>query len=201
MAKIVKIGQAIAPALEVLRQGGIIVYPTETSYGIGADALNHNAVEKVHLAKGQPNDKPISVIVASEEQAEQVAELDEKARGLIHNFMPGPLTLICKKREIVPKNLSSDTVAFRISSNSFARELCEKFGKPITATSANLHNQPAIYSAKKAIEVFDSRVDLIVDAGDLQQNAASTIYDVATSTIMRRGTTPEDIIKKVLEEG
>jgi L-threonylcarbamoyladenylate synthase len=198
MAEIVKIEQAMAPALKVLKEGGIIVYPTETSYGIGADALNSNAVEKVHLAKKQPNNKPISVIVASEEQAEQVAELNENARRLIHNFMPGPLTIISKKRETVPENLSSDTIAFRISSSPFAHELCEKFGKPITATSANLHNQPAIYSVKQAIEVFENRVDLIVDAGDLKQNAASTIYDSVNEKILREGQIKQEEILKAL---
>lgn len=199
MAEIVKVGQATGPALKVLREGGIIVYPTETSYGIGADALNSEAVERVHRAKQQPSDKPISVIVASEEQAEQVAEIDEKAMRLIHNFMPGPLTLICKQRETVPKNLTSNGIAFRISSNRFARELAEKFGGPITATSANLHGQPAIYSAKEAIEVFGQRVDLIVDAGDLPKKEASTIYCNITGKFFREGEIKREEILEALK--
>ncbi len=199
MAEIVKIEQAIEPALRILEQGGIVVYPTETSYGIGANALNAEAVEKVRLAKEQPSDKPISVIVAGEKQAEQVAELDQKARKLIHNFMPGPLTLICKQREIVPKNLASNGIAFRISSNPFALELAEKFGKPITATSANLHGHPAIYSAKEAIGVFSQRVDLIVDAGDLPRKEASTIYDIVNEKILRKGQIKREEILEALK--
>ncbi|MDP6670789.1 MAG: L-threonylcarbamoyladenylate synthase [archaeon] len=199
MAKIVKIEQAIEPALQVLKEGGVIVYPTETSYGIGVDALSSNAVEKVHLAKKQPGSKPISVIVANEKQAEQVAELNENARRLIHNFMPGPLTLICKKREIAPKNLSSTGIAFRISSSPFAHELVEKFGRAITATSANLHNQPAIYSAKEAIEVFGDSVDLIVDADNLPKNEASTIYDSVNDKILREGQIKQGEILEALK--
>lgn len=202
MAKIVKLSEgkekAIEKALEVLASGGIIVYPTETSYGVGADALNAEAVGKVHETKRQPKDKPISVIVANEKQAEEVAEIGKKERELIHNFMPGPLTLICRQKEIVPKNLTTTGIAFRIPGNEFAKELAEKFGKAITATSANLHGMPAIYSGKEAIEVFGNIVDLIVDAGELPKREASTIYCLINNVMFREGKISKQELEKVL---
>ena len=198
MARVLKQEKALEEAVKVLKQGGVIIYPTETSYGVGADALNPEAIAKVHEAKQQPHDKPISVIVADEKQAEEIAEIGEKERKLIHNFMPGPLTLIAKKHNIVPKQLTSNGIAFRISSNEFARALASKFGHAITATSANLHGQPAVYSAKKTIEVFGKKVDLVVDAGELPRREPSTIYNLINKKIIREGpVSKEEILKAI----
>jgi len=205
MARIVRLAEgnenlALEEAVKALQEGKMIAYPTETSYGIGADALNEKAVEKVHEAKQQPKDKPISVIVADEKQAEKVAELDENARKLIHNFMPGPLTIVCRKGENVPDTLSRGSIAFRISGNKFARRLAEKFGGAITATSANLHGEPAIYSAKELKEKLGNKLDLIVDAGRLPHREASTIYNIINKRVIRRGAVSEEKILKVMRE-
>lgn len=204
MATVIKLtkensGKVLEKAAGILANGGLVVYPTETSYGIGADALNSEAVARVHEAKGQDKSKPISVIVGNAEQAEEVAEINDKALKLIHKFMPGPLTLVCRKKENVPEILSKDTVALRISANDFARALAEKFGA-ITATSANLHGEEAIYSGKKTVEVFGEKVDLIVDAGELPKNKASTIYDVLNGKVLREGPVSGGEIGKVLEK-
>jgi len=191
--------KAIEEAVKVLQKGGIIVYPTETCYGLGADALNEKAVEKVHLAKRQPREKPISVIAGNEKQAGEIAELDENARKLIHNFMPGPLTLVCEKKEVIPEVLTKDAIAFRIPGNEFARELAEKFGHAITATSANIHGEPAIYSAKEAEQKLGRSVDLIVDAGELPKREASTIYDLINKRIIREGPISEGQIVGALK--
>jgi len=200
VAKIVKVEDenAISDAVRVLKNGGIIIYPTETSYGVGADALNEEAVEKVHKAKEQPHDKPISVIVAGEKQAEQVAYLNERSRELVHKFMPGPLTLISRHKEIVPANITTNGIAFRISSNEFASKLARSFGHAITATSANIHGKPAIYSAEEAIRVFGEKVNLIVDAGNMDKKPASTIYCTFSNILLRGGEIPKQELEKVL---
>lgn len=191
--------KAIEKAIIVLEKKGTIIFPTETSYGIGADALDKKAVAKVHEAKQQSQSKPISVIVSDLEQAEKIAELNAEARILAKKFFPEPLTLIAKQKSTVPKNLSRKKIALRIPSNKFARELCKKFGKPITATSANIHEEPAIYSGKKAIEKFFGKVDLIIDAGRLPKRKASAIYDTIGHKIIREGKISEKQIKKELE--
>jgi len=201
---IIKLGkknpaQALREAVQVLEKGGIIIFPTETSYGVGADALNQNAVEKVHEAKKQPHGKPISVVVADLKQAEQIADINEEAKALAKRFFPGPLTIIAPEKN-VPKNLTQNGIAFRVSSNKFAGELCRVFGKPITATSANIHGQEPIFSGKTAIEKFSGTADLIIDAGKLPQKKASTIYCTINHKILREGKITKKQIEKALEK-
>ncbi len=188
---------AIEKAVETLGKGGVIIFPTETSYGIGADALNKKAVEKVHKAKKQPNSKPISVIVADLKQAEKIAELSGEAKILAKKFFPGPLTIIAPEKN-VPKNLAKNGIAFRVPGNKFARELCSAFGKPITATSANLHGEPAIFDSKELIEKFLGKVDLIIGAGTLPKKTASTIYCTINHKILREGKITKKQIEKAL---
>lgn len=192
-----KISKAIQTAAEVLEKGGIIIFPTETSYGIGADATNEEAIEKVHEAKKQPHDKAVSVIVSDLKQAGQIAELDEEARALAKKFFPEPLTIITREKN-VPKNLTQNGIAFRVSSNKFARELCRAFGKPVTATSANIHGEEPIFSGKEAIEKFFGTADLIIDSGKLPQRTASTIYSTIEHKILREGKITKKQIEKAL---
>ncbi|MDD5163882.1 MAG: L-threonylcarbamoyladenylate synthase [Candidatus ainarchaeum sp.] len=191
--------KAIEKALETLRKGKVIIFPTETSYGIGADALNEKAVEKVHKAKKQPNSKPISVIIADLKQAGKIVKLNNETRVLAKKFFPGPLTIIAPEKK-VPKNLAKNGIAFRVPANKFARELCRAFGKPITATSANLHGEPAIFDSKELIEKFSDGVDLIIDAGMLPQKKASTIYCTINHKILREGKITKKEIEKALEK-
>ena len=184
--------------VQVLKNGGIIVYPTETSYGIGADALNKKAVLKVHKVKMQSTSKPISIIVPSIEVAKKIGKMDNDAEKLVKKFMPGPLTLVVEKQKNVPSVLSKKTIAFRISSNKTANAIAKKFNGAITATSANLHGEGPIYSFKKALRIFDGKVDLIVDAGNLPKSRASTIYDIANRKLVRKGNVSEKDILKVI---
>jgi len=177
----------IAMMVSVLKKGGIIIFPTETSYGIGADALDRKAILKVHNVKKQPTDKPISIIVPDIKTAEKFGEMGATAKKLVKKFMPGPFTLIVKKQKTVPNILSRKTMAFRISSDKTADSIARKFGSAITATSANIHGEQPIYSFRKAVEVFGGRVDLIVDAGNLRKRRASTIYDLARGKVLRNG--------------
>lgn len=171
---------SIETAAEILRSGGVIVYPTETAYGLGCDARNTKAVRRIYEIKGRPAQKAIPIIVASAAMAQKYLVLDKRARKLIKTFMPGPLTLVVrKKRKQLPDTLSKRTVAFRISSNRFARELAKACGCPITSTSANPSGANPIYSAAKIMKLFAGKVDLIIDAGNLKRIRPSTIVDLS----------------------
>ncbi len=190
----------IEKAARIMKQGGVIIFPTESSYGLGADGTNENAIKKLVAIKQQPEEKNISVIVSDLKQAKQFGIINEEAEKLVQRFMPGPLTLIVPKRQSVPGALSEKTIAFRISSNKTARELCKVLGNAITATSANLHGRPNIYSGKEVIKQFNNRVHMIIDAGELPRNQPSTIYDVENKRVLRHGPVSEQEIKQALGE-
>ncbi|MCX6798962.1 MAG: L-threonylcarbamoyladenylate synthase [Candidatus Diapherotrites archaeon] len=186
-------------AAAVLREGGTVVFPTESSYGLGADARHPAAIRKVGAIKQQPPTKQISIIVADLQQAAAFGKITDDAKKLAEKFMPGPLTLVVEKQPSVPLELSERTIAFRISSHPFAWELCATLGSAITATSANMYDKPSIYSGREVIKQFGNKATMIVDAGELPHNPPSTIYDLTTGKVLRRGPVDEILIRKVLE--
>ena len=190
----------IEKAARLLKEGAVVIIPTETSYGIAVDATDETAIKKIAPVKGHPEEKNISVIVANLEQAKNFGKINEDAEKLVKKFMPGPLTLVVEKKPNVPNALAEHTIAFRISSNRIANAICEQVGHAITATSANLHGRPNIYSAREVVKEFNNRVQMIVDAGDLPRNAPSTIYDLANKKVMRHGPVTELQIKQALGE-
>ncbi|MFB6200070.1 MAG: L-threonylcarbamoyladenylate synthase, partial [Candidatus Nanohaloarchaea archaeon] len=133
----------IEEARKIIAEGGLVIFPTETAYGIAADATSPEAVDKVYKAKQRPRSKGLTTIVSSLSQAERYAELSDKEKKLAEKFMPGPLTLVTEKKEPVPDNLNENFV-FRISSSKLARELASE--TPITATSANIAGKETSYS-------------------------------------------------------
>ena len=171
-------------AVDVIKSSGLVIYPTETSYGLGCDATNENAIKKLYKIKKR--NKPISIIVADLKMAKKYCIIDDYTKKIIKKFMPGPLTLIVKKKNL-PDILSKETIAFRISSNKIATELSKKSGKPITSTSANISGLSSIYSINKLKKTFDKKVDLIIDAGNLKKRKASTIYDIKKRKFLRIG--------------
>jgi len=181
---------SINQAVKILRKGGIIIYPTETAYALGADWTNKKAIKKIYKIKGRNAGKKLSVIVSNIKAANKYVRLDQTSKILIHKFMPGPLTLICPVRK------GRDTLAFRISSNSFARKLTSKLGRPIVATSANISGKREIYSSKTLKKLFPNIP--IIDAGELGERKPSTIYDVQRRKILRKGPVRENEIYKVL---
>ena len=189
---------AIKKAVNFLKNGKIIIYPTETSYGLGASARNRKAIKKIHAIKKQPKNKPISIIVPSLAIAKKFGKIAGKTERLAKRFMPGPLTLVVEKRKVVPKELSEKGIAFRISSNKIANDLCKELGGAITATSANLYGGKPIYSGKKVIKEFAAKVDLIIDSGELPKRKASTLYDVEKRIILRKGTVEGKEIEEAL---
>lgn len=179
---------AIQKAVSILEKGGLLVYPTETCYGLGADATNKKAVAKVFRVKGRDADKKIAFAVSSLQMAKKYFRINDDAEKLVKAFMPGPLTLIVKGN------------SFRIPLNKFVLELIEKFGRPITATSTNISGQEPIYSTDEIISIFAGNVDLIVDAGNLPLRKVSTVFDVDSRKILREGQISEHEIMKFLNK-
>lgn len=187
-------------AREKINEGKIGVFPTETAYGIAADALNEEAVEKVYRAKERPKSKPLTTICHDLEQVEKHAELTEDERRLVDEFMPGPLTLVVDKKEHVPDNLNEKFV-FRISSSELARKLAAE--GPITATSANISGEDTSYSIDDISKELLDEVDFLLDRGELEDGPTSTIAEVNNGELVvhRRGPVSEQSLEDVLSNG
>jgi len=166
--------RAVEEAVERLRSGGLVVYPTETCYGLGAAVDDLRAVERVYRVKRRPFDRPLTVIVADVEMWSRYAYITPEASKLIRRFLPGPLTIILWKKPTVPDLVNPDRIGARISSHPVAQALVERLGKPITATSANLHGGPNPYKVEEVCE----GVDLVLDYGELPRRPPSTIVDL-----------------------
>lgn len=190
----------IEKAARIMKEGGTLIFPTESSYGLAVDATNEIAIKKIPLVKQQPDDKNVSIIASDLLQAKRFGKISSEAETLAKKFMPGPLTLIVEKQQGIPEALAEKTIAFRISSNRVATGLCKQLGNAITATSANLHGRPNIYSGKEAIKEFNNRVHMIIDAGELPHNQPSTIYDTINHRVLRYGPISEQQIKQALGE-
>ncbi len=187
---------------EKVREGKTVVYPTETCYGLGANALDAPAVMRVRKIKRRSKGKPLSIIVSSLEMMEEYGYLDEKARFLAKCFMPGPLTLIVKKKTAIPDVVNREEIAFRISSHPVALALVEEAGVPLTATSANPEGLNPPYRVEEALAYFKGQVDFIIDSGELPGVRPSTILDVKGSSLklVREGPISLEEIRLKLKE-
>jgi len=179
--------EAVEIACSVFRAGGIAVFPTETCYGLGCVATDEKAIRKVFAAKKRNPKKALPIIVSNLNMAGRFASLDSCAVRLAKIFFPGPLTLVCEKTAAIPDCLSSDGIAFRVSPNRFVAAVVERLGVPIVGSSANFEGEPEIYSGAKAAEKFSGAADLVVDAGLLEKNVPSTIFDCRAKKILRKG--------------
>ncbi len=188
-----------APTLEaaarVLRAGGLVAFPTETFYGLGANALDPAAVARVFQAKGRPADKPLLVLVDSLAMAlEVVRELPARARGLIARHWPGPLTLVLPARPGLPPALTAGTgtIGVRIPGHPVARALVSAAALPITAPSANLYTAPSPRTAAEVLAALGERVDLVLDGGGTPGGPASTVLDLTGDSprLLRPGAVP-----------
>ena len=182
-------------AAEVLRAGGGVLYPTDTLYGLGADALSDAAVAKIKRIKGRDEGKPIHAIVEDLAAAEAFAVIDASAKLLAKAFWPGSLTLILKKRENVETGISRGirTFGVRVPNNEFCLALAHEFGGPYTGTSANRSGKVPERSLEKVFTQLGSvveAIDIVIDAGELQASLPSTVVDTTSSTpvILREGT-------------
>jgi tRNA threonylcarbamoyl adenosine modification protein (Sua5/YciO/YrdC/YwlC family) len=168
----------IKKAAEIINRGGLVVFPTETVYGIGADALNDEAVDKIFKAKGRPQDNPLIVHIADFNQLYDLAlEVPEKAELLAERFWPGPLTMILYKKEILSDKITAglNTAAIRLPVNEIALALIKESNKPIAAPSANTSGRPSPTEASHVIEDLMGKVDMIIDGGSTYIGLESTV--------------------------
>lgn len=191
--------EVIKTAAECIKRGGLVVFPTETVYGLGADSFNDEALKKIYGAKGRPSDNPLISHIADISEVYLLArEVPENAKKLMEAFWGGPLTIILKKKENVSKVVTSklDTVAIRMPSHSIANALIRLSGTPIAAPSANLSGSPSPTSFEYCKRDMDGRVDMIIDGGDCEIGLESTVVDLTgeVPVILRPGAiTREDI--------
>jgi len=187
--------EAINQAVKVLQAGGLIIYPTETVYGLGVDATNQAAVDKLLRFKSRREGKPLSVAVSSQEMAQKYVELNQQAKNLYQEFLPGPITVVSKGKHQVAYGVESEfgTLGVRMPDYPLIIKIVEKLNKPITATSANASGKPRPYSLETILKHTSSRqqelIDLVLDAGTLPKNPPSTVIDTTLSTpiTMRQG--------------
>ena len=182
----------VAEAAMLIRRGDLVAFPTETVYGLGADALNERAAAKIYAAKGRPSDNPLIVHVCDLDQVSRVArDITDKAWRVMEHFCPGPLTLILNKKEIVPSQTTGglSTVAVRMPSHPVAAALIRESGTVIAAPSANRSGRPSPTTAQHVFEDMNTRIPMILDAGVVGIGIESTILDMTCDipVILRPG--------------
>ncbi len=195
--------EVIQRAAALIKAGGVIVYPTETLYGIGADAGNAGALRRVYDMKGREGAKPLLVIVDAFERLQPfVQEVTPVARVLMEGFWPGPLTLVFKASLRVPMELTAGTgtIGARVPSNDFCQSLVRACGRPITSTSANRAGERTPDNIGDIRRSFPEGIDLFVDAGVLAASAPSTVIDVTTSSprLLREGAVRWEHIVRIM---
>jgi L-threonylcarbamoyladenylate synthase len=190
-------------AAKLIKSGKLVAFPTETVYGLGANALDKNAVLKIYKAKGRPSDNPLIVHIANKNDLSKLAlNISENAQKLIDNFWPGPLTLIFKKTTIVPNETTAgiDTVAVRMPVNPIVLALIKSSGVPIAAPSANLFSKPSPTSAEHVLDDLNGKIDMIIDGGNTQIGLESTVVDMTSKypIILRPGGVTLEQIQKII---
>ncbi|GBG58169.1 threonylcarbamoyl-AMP synthase [Sporomusaceae bacterium FL31] len=179
-------------AAVILRRGGLVAFPTETVYGLGANGLDEQAVAGIYRAKGRPSDNPLILHIAGQDElAKLVQAVPTNARALMERFWPGPLTIIFKRSPIIPNAVTGglDTVAIRMPDSLVARELIRLAGVPVAAPSANTSGRPSPTTAQAVLADLDDRIELIIDAGSSNIGLESTVIDCTTTvpTLLRPG--------------
>lgn len=195
--------EALRRAGNIIRQGGLVAFPTETVYGLGGDALNRESSRRIYEAKGRPSDNPLIVhICRFEDIAEIVSDVPEEAVRIAAAFWPGPLTMILHKSDRVPYETTGglDTVAVRLPSHPVARKLIEYSGGYVAAPSANISGRPSPTEAKYVTEDMEGRIDMILDGGEVGIGLESTIVDLTVTPpqILRPGYVTQEMLSSVL---
>lgn len=192
---------AIKEAAQIIRNGGLVVFPTETVYGLGANALDEEAVKSIFVAKGRPQDNPLIVHVADFDISEYVKSVPEVAKKIMDRFWPGPITLILEKSDLIPYVTSAnlDTVGIRMPSDKIARQLIKESGKPIAAPSANISGRPSPTDIDSCIEDLDGKVDYILGGERSEVGLESTIVDCTVSPIcvLRPGGVTLEMLREI----
>ena len=196
---------SIALGASLMAEGKLVAFPTETVYGLGADALNGRAVLKIFEAKGRPADNPLIAHISDKsELAPLVARVDERAQKLMNAFWPGPLTMVFPKSELIPDAVSAglSTVAVRMPSHPAARMLIRALGRPIAAPSANRSGKPSPTTAAHVFEDMEGRIPLILDGGPCGVGVESTVLDLAgdVPTLLRPGGITAEMLREYLPD-
>ena len=193
----------IKAAGEVLKQGGIVAFPTDTVYGLGAVFDDEKAVRKIFAAKGREEKKPLSILVADSAQVELLSEIKsgemaQKAERLMKKFWPGALTLIFQKKPGIPDAVTAggETIGIRMPDMELTRELIRAAGKPLAAPSANTSGKRSSVSAREVLEDLDGKIDMVIDGGTCPVGVASTVVDMTgeTPVILREGVITAEMI-------
>lgn len=190
-------------AAQVLKEGGLVAFPTDTVYGVGAHAFLPQAIGKLYVAKRRPRGKPVALLLANSEDVRQVAEnVPQTAWRLSRRFWPGGLTLVVPRGKLVPDVVCAkgETIAVRVPNHPVALALIEAVGAPLAATSANLSGHPDPLTAEDVQRELGGRIDLILDGGRCPGGIASTVLDLTTAppAILRPGAIPEAEIREAL---
>jgi L-threonylcarbamoyladenylate synthase len=201
--------EAMDEVVSCLRNGGLVIYPTETTYGAGVMATDEKAVKRLLEYKKRPFGKPLSIAIFSQEMAEEYVELNETARNIYRNFLPGPVTVVSTGKHQVARGVESETgsLGVRIPAYPMVLEIVKKLGRPITATSANASYQKRPYKIADILENISEKqkglVDLIIDVGELPHNEPSTVVDTTLddTVILRQGETKLKESQEILSRG
>ncbi|EJO5346216.1 threonylcarbamoyl-AMP synthase [Clostridium botulinum] len=187
---------------EILKDGGLVVFPTETVYGLGANALDKDAVKKIFAAKGRPQDNPLIVHISNiKDIYELVGDVSPIAKKFMDKFWPGPMTIILKKKDIIPNETSAglDSIGIRMPSNKIARKLISMAGVPIAAPSANLSGKPSPTDVETCIEDLDGKVNVILGGDNSEVGVESTVIDCTVNPpcILRPGGITLEMLKEI----
>jgi L-threonylcarbamoyladenylate synthase len=174
----IKKAEIVEKCIQVFTDGGVVMHPTETCYGFATDVFNKKALEKLYRLKGRDFNKPVSIMVSDLDMALKYGEFSPKALEFAEKYWPGPLSIVVKRTKALPEflNKGEDFVSIRCSNHGFCEKLVKTFGSPITTTSANISGMEPLYSPD--YEIFDEDIDLVVDAGKIEQNAPSTVVKI-----------------------
>lgn len=188
--------------LEVLNNGGVIIYPTETLYGIGAYATEASAIKKIYEVKERARGKPMIILVRDPGMLEEYCIVPEVIRKHIEKFVEEPITCIFSQKADLPTEVSagSGKIGVRISSNPFVKQLFRYIDKPLVSTSANISGEENIHSFQEVKRLFDNKVDLIIDSGNLPHSNGSTVVDITSEPprLLREGDIKKEDIKEFL---
>ncbi|MBQ7603729.1 MAG: threonylcarbamoyl-AMP synthase [Clostridia bacterium] len=196
----------LIPAASILRAGGLVAFPTETVYGLGGDALDSTAAARIYAAKGRPSDNPLIVHLADPSDAEIYCYTGEMFYRISEKFMPGPITVIMPKKDIIPDTVTGGlrTVGIRVPSHRAAHDLIELFGGPVAAPSANISGRPSPTSFSHVVNDLDGKIDCIIDGGDCLHGVESTIVmadrDGKSLKLLRPGAVTIEMLSAVCDD-
>ena len=195
--------EGLYKAAQIIKNGGLVAFPTETVYGLGANGLDENAVPKIYEAKGRPSDNPLILHISEFDEIKKIVkEIPDIAVILADEFWPGPLTMVFKKSAIVPYRTTGglESVAVRVPSNKIAREFIKMAGVPVAAPSANSSGRPSPTKASHVLEDLESKIDMVIDGGTVDIGLESTIVDVTgeVPVILRPGFITEAMLSEAI---